>query len=63
MTPHRLTLTLPALLQARAVRLMFFGEAKRALYDAALRPGPVEELPVRTILYQDKTPVEVYWAA
>lgn len=63
MTPHRLTLTLAALLQSRAIRLMFFGDPKRALYEEALQPGPVEGLPIRAVLHQDRVPVDVYWAA
>ncbi len=58
----RMTLTLPALLGARCVFLTFQGAAKRRVYDAALRPGPVGELPVRAVLHQDRAPLEVYWS-
>jgi len=63
MTPHRLTLTLPMLLTSRATRLLFFGEPKRAVYEEALKPGPLEDLPVRTLIHQDRSPLAVYWAA
>jgi 6-phosphogluconolactonase len=59
---ERLTLTVPMLLRARAIRILIFGAAKRAVFDRALEPGPVESLPVRALLHQDKTPVEVVWA-
>jgi 6-phosphogluconolactonase len=63
MTPHRLTATLSYLVKARSIEVMFFGDAKRALYEAALEPGPIEDLPIRAVLRQDRAPVGVYWAA
>lgn len=58
----RLTLTLPVLLDARRVVLLVTGTAKRAVLDAALGPGPVEEMPIRAVLRQERTPVEIFWA-
>jgi len=58
----RMTLTLPTLLDARCIVLSFQGAAKRRVYETALRSGPVEDLPVRAILHQDRTPVEVFWS-
>lgn len=60
--PPRVTLTLPTLLQAREIALLITGPAKRAVYDAALRPGPVEEFPVRGVLHQAAAPVTTWWA-
>ncbi|WP_404326271.1 6-phosphogluconolactonase [Aerophototrophica crusticola] len=60
--PPRVTLTLPALLQAREIALLITGPSKRAVYDAALRPGPVEEFPVRGVLHQAAAPVTTWWA-
>jgi 6-phosphogluconolactonase len=59
----RITLTLHTLLQTRKLYLIFFGEAKKAIIEKALQPGPPESLPVRTVLHQEQVPVEIYWAA
>lgn len=61
-TPFRLSLTVSRLLRARAIRLFFFGAAKRAVFEAAMLPGSVEALPVRAVLHQDQAPVAVFWA-
>jgi len=55
----RITLTLAALLQARAILLLVAGDAKRQVIDAALAGA---DLPVRGILAQDRVPVRVLWA-
>jgi len=60
--PHeRMTLTLPVLLNSRAIYLYLSGGEKRRVYGKALRDGPVEEMPVRAVLRQDLVPVHVYW--
>ncbi|MEL7486354.1 MAG: 6-phosphogluconolactonase [Pseudomonadota bacterium] len=46
----RLTYTLPALCDAGAVFLLITGAEKRAAFEAALTPGPVEDAPVRAIM-------------
>lgn len=61
-TPHRITLTLAKILTARAIRLIFFGEDKRAIYDRATADGPAGDLPVRGVLHQNRAPVVTYWA-
>jgi 6-phosphogluconolactonase len=58
----RMTLTLPALLDARVVYLLFAGAAKRLTFDAALAEGPIETMPVRALLRQQRTPLEVFWS-
>lgn len=58
----RMTLTLPTLLDARCIVLAFQGAAKRRVYENALLSGRVEDLPVRAVLHQDRTPVEVFWS-
>lgn len=60
--PARMTLTLPTLLDARRIAILITGGAKRAVLDAALAPGPVEDMPVRAVLRQDRVPVEIFWA-
>jgi 6-phosphogluconolactonase len=61
--PHaRLSLNLSALLDSRLVYILILGEPKRRTFTAASGPGPVEDMPVRAVLRQDRTPVEVVWA-
>jgi 6-phosphogluconolactonase len=61
--PHpSVTLTLRSLLDAHEVNLLFFGAAKRAVYEQSLEPGPVEQYPVRALVHQQRVPVNVYWA-
>jgi 6-phosphogluconolactonase len=54
----RITLTLTALLQSRAIFLLIAGEAKRQVIADALAGA---DLPVRAILQQDRAPVRVFW--
>jgi 6-phosphogluconolactonase len=61
--PHaRLSLNLRALLDSRRILIFILGEAKLRTYAAARGPGPVEEMPVRAVLRQQRVPVEVVWA-
>jgi 6-phosphogluconolactonase len=54
----RITLTLAALLQARAIFLLIAGEAKRQVILRAQAGG---DLPVAAVLNQDRAPVRVFW--
>ena len=56
----RITLGLAAILAARARYLHIEGEAKRAVYQDALQPGPVEAMPVRAVLRADAM-LQVHW--
>jgi 6-phosphogluconolactonase len=60
----RITLTLSALLQSRAIFLLIAGEAKRQVIERAAAPGigAGEDFPVRAILNQDRVPVRIFWA-
>jgi 6-phosphogluconolactonase len=58
----RITLTLSAILESRRILLMFAGAEKKAVYDAALKDGPVEAMPVRAVLCQRHVPLDVYYA-
>jgi 6-phosphogluconolactonase len=58
----RLSLNLTALLDSRRIVLFIVGEAKRRTYTAACAPGPVEDMPVRAVLRQSRTPVDVMWS-
>lgn len=57
----RITLSLPALLNSRHIYLHLVGEAKRELYERAAQGNDVNEMPVRAILNQQHTPVDVCW--
>lgn len=56
----RITLTLSALLQSRAIFLLIAGEAKRQVVEQA-RGGA--DYPVRAILNQDRVPARIFWTA
>ncbi len=58
----RLSLNLSALLDSRRIAILIGGEAKWRAYAAASEAGAVEDMPVRAILRQQRSPVEVIWA-
>jgi 6-phosphogluconolactonase len=58
----RLSLNLSALLQSRRIVILLIGEDKKGTFTAASGPGAVEDMPVRAVLRQQRTPVEVVWA-
>ena len=58
----RVSLTTHSLLDARGINLLFFGAGKRAVYEASLQPGPIEEYPIRALVHQARVPVSVFWA-
>jgi 6-phosphogluconolactonase len=61
--PHpRLSLNLSALLDSRRIALLLTGAQKWKVYCAASGDGPAEEMPIRAVLRQRHTPVEVMWA-
>jgi 6-phosphogluconolactonase len=61
--PHaRISQNLSALLDARRVVLMIVGDAKWSVYQRAKQTGSITELPIRAVLNQPRTPVDVYWA-
>ena len=57
----RVTLTLQQLLGARALYLHIEGEEKVETLDRAEAEGPVEDMPVRAILRQTRTPLTIFW--
>lgn len=59
----RLTMTLPRLVDATLLVLHIEGEAKRAVIDAALKPGPVSALPVRAVCKAAGARLEIFWSA
>ena len=56
----RITLTLPAILNASLVVILISGRDKKQVIEAALAGA---DLPVRAVLAQDHTPVRILWAA
>jgi 6-phosphogluconolactonase len=62
-TPQpRLSLNLSALLDSRRIVVLISGAPKWNTYAAAYGSGPIEEMPVRAVLRQTRTPVEVMWS-
>jgi len=59
----RITLTLSALLQARAIFLLIAGEAKREVVRRALESGhgAGKDLPVARLVSQSRAPVRIFW--
>jgi len=61
--PHpRLSLNLTALLDSRRIVLLITGESKWRTYAAACADGPAEDMPVRAVLRQSRTAVDVMWS-
>jgi 6-phosphogluconolactonase len=60
---ERLTLTLPAIVDAGLLVLHIEGDAKRKVLEQASAGGPVEELPIRSILNAAGDRLEIFWAA
>jgi 6-phosphogluconolactonase len=58
----RLTLTLPAITEARFIVLHIEGAAKRKVLERALEPGEETAMPIRAVLNHAAVPVQVYWA-
>lgn len=58
----RMSLNLSALLDARRIVLLIEGDAKWRTYVTAAGEGAVQDMPVRAVLRQTRTPVEVMWA-
>jgi 6-phosphogluconolactonase len=57
----RVTLTLTALLAARALYLHIEGNEKVETLQKAEAEGPIEDMPVRAVLRQTQTPLTIYW--
>ncbi len=58
----RLSLNLSALLDSRRIFVLLNGAAKWETYVRAASEGPVQDMPIRAVLRQTHTPVEVMWA-
>ena len=61
--PHpRLSLNLSALLDSRRIVLLISGAQKWNTFSAASAEGAVQDMPIRAVLRQHRTPVDVMWA-
>lgn len=61
--PHpRITLSKNAILNSRQIYLHLVGESKLAVYRQALESEQVNEMPIRAVLAQHKTPVDVFYS-
>jgi len=61
--PHpRLSLNLSALLDSRRIVVLISGDSKWHTLTAANAAGPVQDMPVRAVLRQSRTPVDVVWS-
>jgi 6-phosphogluconolactonase len=58
----RLSLNLAALLATRHIVMLITGDSKWLTYGAAMQPGPIADMPVRAVLRQRRTPVDVIWS-
>lgn len=62
--PHaRITLTQSRILSSRQVFLHLVGEQKLEVYRQALENNDIYTMPIRAILAQNKSAVDVYWSA
>jgi 6-phosphogluconolactonase len=55
-------LNLSALLDSRRIAILISGADKWQTYLTARGAGPDEEMPIRTVLRQQRVPVDVLWA-
>jgi 6-phosphogluconolactonase len=61
-TAERMSLTLRAILDSRLVIILIRGDAKLETYRAAVGGNDIHAMPVRAVLQQSATPVQVYWS-
>lgn len=59
----RISLSLASLLNARHILVLFQGAEKHAVLEAAKAAGPASAMPIRALLRQTTTPVEIHWAS
>jgi 6-phosphogluconolactonase len=58
----RLSLTLPAILNARAILVLAAGAEKRRVLEAALAGENANAMPIRAVLHQTRVPVVIHWS-
>jgi 6-phosphogluconolactonase len=62
-SPDRMSLSLSALLDSRFLGVLISGAAKLATLERAEAGDDASEMPVRALLRQDRTPVNIFWSA
>jgi 6-phosphogluconolactonase len=62
-SPDRMSLSLSALLDSRFLGVLIAGASKLATLERAEAGDDADEMPVRALLRQDRTPVTVFWSA
>ncbi len=64
MAPHgRITISKKGILASRQIYLHIVGEQKLSVYRQALEDNDAKAMPIRAVLDQHRTPVDVYWSA
>ena len=58
----RLSLNLTALLDSRRIAVLISGDSKWRTLGEVQAPGPVQDMPLRAVLRQSRTPVDVLWS-
>lgn len=58
----RITWSLPMLLNTRFLALHFTGADKKGVFDQAQQSGLISDLPIRSALFQQQTPLQVYYS-
>lgn len=61
-TGPRMSLSLRAILASRLIVVLIRGEEKMKTYRRAMAERDPLDMPIRAVLHQSVTPVEVYWA-
>jgi 6-phosphogluconolactonase len=61
-TGPRMSLSLSAILASRAIVVLIRGAEKMETYRRAMAGRDALEMPIRAVLHQSDTPVEVYWS-
>ncbi|MCG9696601.1 6-phosphogluconolactonase [Shewanella sp. Isolate11] len=62
--PHgRMTISKKGILASRQIYLHIVGEQKHSVYRQALENDDAKTMPIRAVLGQSHTPVDVYWSA
>ncbi|WP_392566743.1 6-phosphogluconolactonase [Utexia brackfieldae] len=57
----RISLTLPTILASRQLYLHLVGENKKQVLSQASAGKDINDMPIRAVLHQDKTPLSIYW--
>ncbi|GGI85268.1 6-phosphogluconolactonase [Shewanella gelidii] len=61
--PHaRISLSKSAVLNSKQIYLHIVGEQKLSVYREALQNEDAKQMPIRAVLAQHKTPVDVFWS-